>query len=117
MSAYRELGAADFAPTHWPLDPTRVTTLEALPGHPTVRALGVARGFGRMQESGLALGQKVEERVDSGYHEAFGWAVFRMMEVAVRGGANAVVGMRVEIGAWADGVPVCLAYGTAVLVE
>ena len=70
-----------------------------------------------MHPSGLSLGEAVETRVEAGYEEAYRSAVFRMMQVAVSAGANAIVGVRIEIGTWADGVPVCLAYGTGVLVE
>jgi uncharacterized protein YbjQ (UPF0145 family) len=114
---YRDAGLPGDTTPPWPMEPARVTTLESLPGHAITGTLGVVRGVGRMHASGLSLGQAVETRVDAGYEEAYRSAVFRLMEDAVSAGANAIVGLRVEIGAWGEGVPVCLAYGTAALVE
>src|SRR5256885_5765827 len=107
------------------VDPARVTTAFDLPGHRTVRNLGVVRGIVVRSRSivgniGAALQSLVGGNITL-YSELCEKArddAFRLMlQHAAEHGANAVVGMRYDANEVADGITEVLAYGTAVFVE
>lgn len=96
-----------------------VSTTDAIAAHRVLRSLGIVQGVGRQSHEGggLALGVALDARLVEGYETAFGSALRSMMQHALAVGANAIVGVRCEVTAWADGVPAVVAYGTAVRVE
>jgi uncharacterized protein YbjQ (UPF0145 family) len=107
------------------VDPSRVTTAFDLPGHRTVRNLGVVRGIVVRSRSiigniGAALqtlaGGNITlytELCEKAREDAFRL----MMDHASEHGANAIVGVRYDANEVAAGVTEVLAYGTAVIVE
>jgi uncharacterized protein YbjQ (UPF0145 family) len=107
------------------VDPSRVTTAFDLPGHRTVRNLGVVRGIVVRSRSiigniGAALqtlaGGNITlytELCEKAREDAFRL----MMHHAAEHGANAIVGVRYDANEVAAGVTEVLAYGTAVIVE
>jgi uncharacterized protein YbjQ (UPF0145 family) len=107
------------------VDPSRVTTAFDLPGHRTVRNLGVVRGIVVRSRSiigniGAALqtlaGGNITlytELCERAREDAFRL----MMDHAAEHGANAIVGVRYDANEVAAGVTEVLAYGTAVVVE
>jgi uncharacterized protein YbjQ (UPF0145 family) len=107
------------------VDPSRVTTAFDLPGHRTVRNLGVVRGIVVRSRSiigniGAALqtlaGGNITlytELCEKAREDAFRL----MMDHAAEHGANAIVGVRYDANEVAAGVTEVLAYGTAVIVE
>jgi uncharacterized protein YbjQ (UPF0145 family) len=107
------------------VDPARVTTAFDLPGHRTVRNLGVVRGIVVRSRSivgniGAALqtlaGGNITlytELCEKARQDAFRL----MMDHAAESGANAVIGVRYDANEVAAGVTEVLAYGTAVIVE
>lgn len=98
------------------MDPARVTTLAELPGFAIKRALGVVHGMGKPRDAGLKLGVAIDHHLPAQYEEARMMGLAAIMQAALGVGANAVVGLRYELSTWADGVPIVLAYGTAVEV-
>jgi uncharacterized protein YbjQ (UPF0145 family) len=107
------------------VDPSHVTTALDLPGHRTVRNLGVVRGIVVRSRSivgniGAALQTLAGGNITL-YTElcekARGDAFQLMMDHASEHGANAIVGMRYDANEVAAGVTEVLAYGTAVVVE
>lgn len=92
------------------MDTTMITTAFELPGHRIVQSLGVARGVSIRSRSMLDSFEVVFERARQ---EAFEL----MAQHAAELGANALVGMRYDTSALAEGVVQVLAYGTAVIVE
>jgi len=102
----------------WPLDPAMVSTTHELPGYRVLRGLGVVHGVGREEHpAGMQLGVAIDQRMVQSYESAWVVALRTVMARAVALGANAIVGVRYEVTAWADGYPAVLAYGTAVRVE
>ena len=108
-----------------PVDPTLVTTTFDLPGHRTVRTLGLVRGVIVRSRSvvgniGAALQSLVggnitlyTELAENAREDAYRL----MIEHAAERGANAIVGVRYDANEIADGITEVLAYGTAVIVE
>jgi uncharacterized protein YbjQ (UPF0145 family) len=110
-------------PATLPLD--RVTTAFELPGHRTVRSLGVVRGivvrsrniFGTFVAGLQTLfGGNISlwtEMCEQARREAFELMALHARQV----GANAVVGARYDATEIGTGVAEVLCYGTAVVVE
>ena len=110
-------------PATLPLD--RVTTAFELPGHRTVRSLGVVRGivvrsrniFGTFVAGLQTLfGGNISlwtEMCEQARREAFELMALHARQV----GANAVVGARYDATEIGTGVTEVLCYGTAVVVE
>jgi uncharacterized protein YbjQ (UPF0145 family) len=107
------------------INPQLVTTTFELPGHRTLRNLGVVRGIVVRSRSivgtiGASLQTLVggnislyTELCESARADAFA----RMLEHAAEAGGNALVGVRYDANEIAPGVTEVLAYGTAVVVE
>jgi len=107
------------------IDPTMITTSNALEGHRVLRHLGVVRGITVRSRSLLGnlagglqtlLGGQISIYVDlceKTREEAFQF----MMQHAAERGANAIIGMRYDANEVMNGVTEVLAYGTAVVVE
>jgi uncharacterized protein YbjQ (UPF0145 family) len=105
--------------------PERVTTAFELPGHRTVRSLGVVRGITVRSRSVIgSVGASIQtlfggnislytELCEHARHEA--WQI--MLHHANELGANAIIGARYDANEIAQGVTEVLAYGTAVVVE
>lgn len=108
-----------------PIAHAMVTQAFELPGHRTVRSLGVSRGIVVRSRSivGSVLGglQTILGGNISIYRtlceDARDEAFRQMLQDAGTRGANAVIGMRYESNEVMAGVTEVLAYGTAVLVE
>ncbi len=107
------------------IDPKLVTTAFDLPGHITVRNLGIVRGIVVRSRSIVGtIGASLQTLVGGNislYTELCENAradAFRLMlEHAAERGANALIGVRYDANEVAPGVTEVLAYGTAVLVE
>jgi len=107
------------------INPERVTTGFDLPGHRTVRTLGVVRGIVVRSRSIIGnIGATLQTLVGGNitlYTELCERAredAFRLMlEHAAELGANALIGVRYDANEVAVGVTEVLAYGTAVVVE
>jgi len=107
------------------INPTLVTTAFELPGHRTVRNLGVVRGIVVRSRSIVGtIGASLQtliggnitlytELCENARKDAFQL----MIEHAAETGANALIGVRYDANEVAVGVTEVLAYGTAVLVE
>src|SRR3954467_2684590 len=107
------------------INPVLVTTAFDLPGHRTMKNLGVVRGIVVRSRSivgniGAALQTLVggnitlyTELCENARRDAFRL----LMEHAAEIGANAIVGVRYDANEVAAGVTEVLAYGTAVLGE
>jgi uncharacterized protein YbjQ (UPF0145 family) len=107
------------------VDPSRVTTAFDLPGHRTVRNLGVVRGI-------VVRSRSIIGNIGAGIQSLFGGnisiytglaekareeAFNLMVEHAASAGANAVIAMRYDANEITDGITEVLAYGTAVVVQ
>ena len=107
------------------INPKLVTTGFELPGHRTVRNLGVVRGIVVRSRSIVGnIGATLQTLVGGNitlYTElcenARQDAYQLMMEHAAERGANAIIGMRYDANEVAAGITEVLAYGTAVVVE
>ena len=107
------------------INPSLVTTAFELPGHRTVRNLGVVRGIVVRSRSIVgSIGATLQTLVGGNitlYTElcerAREDAFLLMLEHAAQQGANAVIGVRYDANEVAVGVTEVLAYGTAVVVE
>jgi len=107
------------------INPQLVTTGIDLPGHRTVRTLGVVRGIVVRSRSIIGnIGATLQTLVGGNitlYTELCERAredAFRLMlEHAAELGANALIGVRYDANEVAAGVTEVLAYGTAVVVE
>ena len=107
------------------INPTMVTTGFDLPGHRTVRTLGVVRGIVVRSRSivgniGAALQTLVGGNITlftSLCERARSEAFELMAKNAAEMGANAVIGIRYDATGVGGGVTEVLAYGTAVVVE
>jgi uncharacterized protein YbjQ (UPF0145 family) len=107
------------------INPKQVTTGFDLPGHRTVRNLGVVRGIVVRSRSIIGnIGATLQtlvggnitlytELCERAREDAFGL----MLEHAAQLGANALIGVRYDANEVAAGVTEVLAYGTAVVVE
>ncbi len=107
------------------INPKLVTTAFDLPGHRTVRNLGVVRGIVVRSRSIVgSIGATLQtlvggnitlytELCERAREDAFGL----MLEHAAELGANALIGVRYDANEAAVGVTEVLAYGTAVVVE
>jgi uncharacterized protein YbjQ (UPF0145 family) len=107
------------------VDPTLVTTADALNGYRVVRNLGIVRGIVVRSRSVVGtLGASLQTLVGGNItiystlcektrQEAFDL----MMEHAGERGANAILAMRYDANDVMSGVTEVLAYGTAVYVE
>jgi uncharacterized protein YbjQ (UPF0145 family) len=108
-----------------PLDPSRVTTAQELPGQRIVRNLGLVRGitvrsrsivgnfFGGLQSlfgGNITIYTRLcEQAREQTYHE--------MVQHAQQLGANAVIGVRYDATELMAGLTEVLCYGTAVVAE
>jgi uncharacterized protein YbjQ (UPF0145 family) len=107
------------------VNPQLVTTAFDVPGHRTVKNLGVVRGIVVRSRSIVGtIGASLQTLVGGNitlYTELCEKAredAFRlMMEQAGSSGANALIGVRYDANEVAPGVTEVLAYGTAVVVE
>ena len=107
------------------INPELVTTGFDLPGHRTVRTLGVVRGIVVRSRSIIgSIGATLQTLVGGNitlYTElcerAREDAFQLMLEHAAELGANALIGVRYDANEVAVGVTEVLAYGTAVVVE
>src|SRR5438045_9333612 len=107
------------------VDPSRVTTAFDLPGHRTVRNLGVVRGIVVRSRSIIGnIGAALQTLVGGNItlytelcEKARSDAYRLMIEHAGEMGANAIVCVRYDANEVMDGVTEVLAYGTAVIVE
>src|SRR6267143_1651332 len=107
------------------INPKLVTTAFELPGHRTVRNLGVVRGIVVRSRSIVgSIGASLQTLLGGNitlYTELCEKAradAFRLMlEHAAATGANALIGVRYDANEVAPGVTEVLAYGTAVVVE
>jgi len=102
-----------------------VATTNEVAGHRIVRHLGVVRGITVRSRSIIGnIGAGIQslfggnisiytELAERARAEAFDL----MVEHAVKGGANAIIGMRYDANEIADGITEVLAYGTAVVVQ
>ena len=102
-----------------------VTTAFDLPGHRTIRNLGVVRGI-------VVRSRSIVGTIDAGFQTIVGGnislfstlcertrsdAFALMLQPASERGANAVMGARYDATEIMNGVTEVLAYGTAVVVE
>lgn len=107
------------------IDPKLVTTAFDVPGHRTVKSLGVVRGIVVRSRSIVGtIGASLQTLVGGNislYTELCENArsdAFRLMlEHAAELGANALVGVRYDANEVTAGVTEVLAYGTAVIVD
>jgi uncharacterized protein YbjQ (UPF0145 family) len=102
-----------------------VVSTDEIPGHRVVRVLGLVRGntvrarfFGRDIIAGLRaiVGGEITEYTEM-LSQSREQALDRMLESALRLGANAVVGTRITTSSVMQGAAEILVYGTAVVVE
>ncbi|MBU9143132.1 YbjQ family protein [Burkholderia multivorans] len=106
------------------LSPDRVTTAFDLPGHTTVRALGVAQGIVVRSRSIIGtFGASLQTLFGGNItlytslcEKARQHAFDKMLDDARRLGANAVVAMRYDSTEIGSGVTEVICYGTAVQV-
>jgi uncharacterized protein YbjQ (UPF0145 family) len=107
------------------VNPQFVTTAFDLPGHRTVRNLGVVRGIVVRSRSIVGtIGASLQTLVGGNIslytelcEKARADAFELMLQHAAASGANALVGVRYDANEVAPGVTEVLAYGTAVVVE
>ena len=107
------------------VNPQLVTTAFEIPGHHTVRNLGVVRGIVVRSRSIVGtLGASLQTLVGGNItlytelcEKARADAFQLMLEHAAATGANALIGVRYDANEVAPGVTEVLAYGTAVVVE
>ena len=107
------------------INPKLVTTAFDLPGHRTVKNLGVVRGIVVRSRSIVgSIGASLQTLVGGNItlytdlcEKARADAFRLMLEHAADLGANALVGARYDANEVAVGVTEVLAYGTAVIVE
>ena len=102
-----------------------VSTTNDVSGYKVVRHLGVVRGITVRSRSVVGnfvggvqsiVGGKISVYVslaESARQEAYD----NMVEHALAGGANAIIGMRYDANEIMEGITEVLAYGTAVVVE
>lgn len=102
-----------------------VSTTNDVPGHRTVRHLGLVRGITVRSRSALGnfaggiqslFGGKLTVFVslaETARQEAYD----HLCQHATEAGANAVIGMRYDANEIMEGITEVLAYGTAVVVE
>ena len=102
-----------------------VSTTFDIPGHRTVRHIGLVRGITVRSRSVLGnfaggvqslFGGKLSVYVDLA-ETARQEALQHLMEHAATQGANAIIGMRYDANEIMEGITEVLAYGTAVVVE
>lgn len=106
------------------LTPARVTTAFYLPGHTTVRSLGVAQGIIVRSRSIVGSFGAALQTIFGGNitlytslcEKARQHAFDKMLDDARRLGANAVVAMRYDSTEIGSGVTEVICYGTAVQV-
>ena len=107
------------------INPNLVTTAFELPGHRTVKNLGVVRGIVVRSRSIVgSIGATLQTLVGGNItlytelcEKARADAYRLMLEHASDAGANALIGVRYDANEVAQGVTEVLAYGTAVIVE
>lgn len=107
------------------INPKLVTTAFELPGHRTVKSLGVVRGIVVRSRSIVGnIGASLQTLIGGNitlYTELCENAradAFRLLlEHAAEIGANGLIGVRYDANEVAAGVTEVLAYGTAVVVE
>jgi uncharacterized protein YbjQ (UPF0145 family) len=107
------------------IDPRLVTTAFEIPGHRTIRCLGVVRGITVRSRSIIGnIGAGLQTLVGGNItlytqlcERARGEAFDLMLQHAAEMGANAVIGARYDANEVSAGVTEVLAYGTAVRVE
>jgi uncharacterized protein YbjQ (UPF0145 family) len=107
------------------VNPQLVTTAFEIPGHATVKNLGVVRGIVVRSRSIVGtLGASLQTLVGGNItlytelcEKARADAFNLMMEHAAASGANALIGVRYDANEVAPGVTEVLAYGTAVVVR
>lgn len=107
------------------MNPQLVTTGFEIPGHRTIRNLGVVRGIVVRSRSIVGtLGASLQTLIGGNItlytelcEKARADAFQLLLEHATAAGANAIVGMRYDANEIAPGVTEVLAYGTAVVVE
>jgi len=102
-----------------------VSTTNDIPGHRTVRHIGLVRGITVRSRSVIGnfaggiqsiFGGKLSiyvELAETARKEAYE----HLVEHAEAAGANAIIGMRYDANEIMDGITEVLAYGTAVVVE
>jgi uncharacterized protein YbjQ (UPF0145 family) len=108
-----------------PIDATLVTTAFDLPGHRTVRTLGLVRGvIVRSRSIAGNLGAALQSVIGGNItlytelcEKAREDAYQLMVAHAAERGANAIIGVRYDANELSAGVTEVLAYGTAVVVE
>ena len=107
------------------MNPQLVTTAFEIPGHRTIRNLGVVRGIVVRSRSIVGtIGASLQTLVGGNItlytelcEKARADAFQLMLEHATTAGANALIGVRYDANEVAPGVTEVLAYGTAVVVE
>jgi len=107
------------------ISPKLVTTAFELPGHRTVRSLGVVRGIVVRSRSIVgSIGASLQTLFGGNItlytelcEKARADAFELMLEHAAATGANGLIGVRYDANEVTEGVAEVLAYGTAVLVE
>jgi uncharacterized protein YbjQ (UPF0145 family) len=107
------------------VNPQLVTTAFDIPGHRTVKNLGVVRGIVVRSRSIIgSLGASLQTLVGGNItlytelcEKARADAFELMLEHAAASGANGLIGVRYDANEVAPGVTEVLAYGTAVVVE
>jgi uncharacterized protein YbjQ (UPF0145 family) len=107
------------------VNPQLVTTAFDIPGHRTVKNLGVVRGIVVRSRSIIgSLGASLQTLVGGNItlytelcEKARADAFELMLEHAAASGANGLIGVRYDANEVAPGVTEALAYGTAVVVE
>ena len=107
------------------MNPQLVTTAFEIPGHRTIRNLGVVRGIVVRSRSIVGtIGASLQTLVGGNItlytelcEKARSDAFQLMLEHATTAGANALIGVRYDANEVAPGVTEVLAYGTAVVVE
>ncbi|GHH98579.1 YbjQ family protein [Neobacillus kokaensis] len=102
-----------------------IVTTDAIPGREIRDVIGMVKGstvqskhIGKDFMAGLKtiVGGEIKEYTDM-LNEAREKAIERMSEEARNGGANAIVGMRLQSSSVMQGASEIIAYGTAVWVE
>ena len=102
-----------------------VSTTNDIPGHRTVRHIGLVRGITVRSRSVIGnfaggiqsiFGGKLSIYVELA-ETARKEACEHLVEHAEAAGANAIIGMRYDANEIMDGITEVLAYGTAVVVE
>jgi uncharacterized protein YbjQ (UPF0145 family) len=107
------------------MNPQLVTTAFEIPGHRTIRNLGVVRGIVVRSRSIVGtIGASLQTLVGGNItlytelcEKARADAFQLILEHATTAGANALIGVRYDANEVAPGVTEVLAYGTAVVVE